>query len=151
MFYYQIPVAHASIVHTYRTNLYINPLFHLDLKPHRCDLCQKGFTTPSYLRLHVLTVHKGMRLFFFFFSQYSCKSFRMLHYFASPDVCIFASTLSCSSKYYCLHLKCHICLILGVKAYSCPHCPKRYTQKHSLKKHINSQHLFGKQNLPFIC
>uniref|UniRef100_A0A5K3FM42 Protein krueppel n=1 Tax=Mesocestoides corti TaxID=53468 RepID=A0A5K3FM42_MESCO len=89
-----------------------------DKKPslkHNCPVCEKVFPGQTSLKVHVETVHQGLR----------------------PQTCEI-----CQKRFSTLsYLRLHITTVHeGVKAYSCPLCSKRYTQKHSLKKHIKSNH-----------
>ncbi|XP_074655545.1 uncharacterized protein LOC141909083 isoform X2 [Tubulanus polymorphus] len=134
-------------------------------RPHKCDLCGKGFVEISKFRLH-MQMHKNITL-------YSCdicgRGFRhvnnmnvhrQLHSGEKPHRCDVCGKTFALPTYHRLHMKihtgekryrCDVCgkqfresqkLIIhsrthtGEKPYKCPHCEKRFTNTSNLKTHV---------------
>ena len=95
------------------------------VKRNKCNHCGKSYSTTETMKLHIKTVHKGLKLF-------SCTS--------------------CDKKYTQSHnLASHIKIVhegqKTEKLYKCALCDKSFTQSHSLKSHNEHVHKGNKSKV----
>ena len=95
---------------------------HLKLKPFKCRTCKKRFSTKGNLKKHVNLVHLKKA------SKVTCDE--------CEHSCYYKLTLERHSN--AVHLK--------LKPFQCRKCKKRFSQKGSLKTHVDAVHL-----KPFQC
>lgn len=109
----------------YRKHLVTHTRYHLGTeKRYKCNVCEKKFTLPSLLRLH-LNTHEKTR-------PYRCQ------------ICQKAFT-SLSG------LKNHRARHIGIKNYKCNMCGKAFVQNGDLRKHVRSVHEKYKPHQCPIC
>lgn len=83
-------------------------------RKHICEVCHKGFCSPSDLKTHVRVVHENIR-------KFVC------------DICGQAFKV-------CSHLKYHRRKHTGETPYECPHCGKRFHGPSHISDHVKKVH-----------
>ena len=88
-------------------------MVHEGEKNHKCPACNKAFSTPQHLTVHINSVHEGVK-------QYTCGT--------------------CGKAFSQFgNLRTHIKTVHeGMKEHQCRLCSKAYTTAQSLIKHINN-------------
>lgn len=87
---------------------------HASVKLYKCNVCERKFTSSDHLRKHIISQHKMLR-------SYKCTD--------------------CDKKFFQQsHLVQHRWIHTGVKPFTCAFCPKTYTSKTSLRKHLDRDH-----------
>nr|XP_029531939.1 zinc finger protein 436-like [Oncorhynchus nerka] len=116
---------------------------------HRCELCGKGFKTPSQLKQHQASVHRGEKPFQCptcgkcFATKTNLKIHTSVHSGERAFQC--PQCQMCFKTKYTLnaHKKTHT----DSKPYACDKCPMTFIRSHYLRRHEIS-HLTSK---PFVC
>ncbi|CAL4128378.1 unnamed protein product, partial [Meganyctiphanes norvegica] len=83
-------------------------------RKHICEVCHKGFCSPSDLKTHIRVVHENVR-------KFVC------------DICGQAFKV-------CSHLKYHRRKHTGETPYECPHCGKRFHGPSHISDHVKKVH-----------
>ena len=113
-------------------------------KIHTCECCNKSFPSADHLKIHINSVHKGMK-------DHKCdtceKAFSYAHHLKTH----INSVHNCQKDHKCdscgkafsfaHHLKRHITSVhSGQKDHKCKSCGKEFSVQQNLKTHINIVH-----------
>jgi KRAB domain-containing zinc finger protein len=111
-----------------------------DKKPYKCNKCEKKYSMPNSLRVHIWRYHSGSK-------EYSCnqcdkkfnissslKSHMRIHSGEKPFSCS-----KCDKKFnHSGHLTVHMRIHSGVRPFSCNICDKKFALSSNLTSHLKT-------------
>ena len=120
-----------------------------------CDICEKKFTTPKYLKVHIKTIHEGER-------NYKCEScgksftqsgslmthIKAIHEGQENDKCNSCGKSFNKSENLKRHIK---TMHEGERNYECDSCGKSFNESGNLKNHIKTIHEGQKDHQCEFC
>lgn len=129
---------HCTYVTTKKHLLWRHAKCHTEERPHKCDVCERGFKTVASLNNHLNTHtgHKPHRCKHcesaFSTSGELVRHVRYKHTMEKPHKCPDCDYASVELSKLRRHIRCHT----GERPYQCPHCTYASPDTFKLKRHL---------------